>query len=91
MSEKEQPLLSSLVWAEYVCYAALNTVTNINTVMSLSSLLNVFTFLPEGLYQGFWIFASKLILTQKGVDCTKKLGATHPKKIICVGQKCLGQ
>ena len=35
--------------------------------------------------------ACKLILTQKDVNCTQILGATHLKKLICVGQKCLEQ
>ena len=37
-----------IVWTECLHYVAPNAVTNINTLMSLSSLLNVFTFLLEG-------------------------------------------
>ena len=39
------------------------------------SSLHVFTYLPEGLYQGFWIFACKLMLTKKKEEekC-KKIG-----------------
>ena len=68
--------------------------TNIDTVMSLSSLLNVLNFLPEGLNQGFWIFSCKLILTQKDVNCTQKLVATHPNWFVwvknVVGSNLLG-
>ena len=40
------------------------------TLLRLSPLLSrVFTFLPEGLYLGFWICACKLILIQKDEKC----------------------
>ena len=42
-------------------------------LLTLSSLSSspVFTFLPEGLYLGFWFFAFTLIFTQKDEKCKK--------------------
>ena len=87
MSKKEQPLLSSLVWAEYVCYAALNAVTNINTVLSLSSQCVYFS--PRRTLPRVLNFCMQTYIDPKRCRLQKKLGATHPKKLICSVQKYL--
>ena len=54
---------------------------SINTVFLF---LSCVTFLTEGLYLGFWIFACKLILNQKRWTMTKQVGGDpNPEKIIC--------
>ena len=52
--------------------------TLLRLFLSVSLLLSpVFTFLPEGLFLGFWIFACKHILTQKYEKMQNNLGSTN--------------